>query len=92
MHPSSPHAPARLKTISPTGRVKPVGGRKATTAKGRMTTASDPLSALAKEIHGKLVPGTAAAKAHVAAEELTLRRPRRPSAKRASFRTPPMSR
>lgn len=31
------------------------------------------------------------ARAHVAAEELRIRRPRRPAARRAGFRTPPAS-
>ncbi len=89
MHPSSPHAPTRL---AKTARIATSYGPAPARGKGRISAADDPLVALSKEIHGKLVAGSSAAKAHVAAEELTLRRPRRPSARRASFRVPPASR
>lgn len=91
MHPLSPHA-ARTKP-SYTGRFGgATASRKVAPGKGRAAAQPDALDALASEINGKLVAGSSAAKAHVAAEELTLRRPRRPAARRASFRTPPASR
>lgn len=91
MHPSSPHAPARLAAAGIT-TTRPTGFRAKGSAGSFVRTATDPLDALSKELHGKVVSGTAVARAHVAADELTLRRPRRPSAQRASYRTPPSSR
>ena len=89
MHPSSPHAPARLAAAGITTS-RPSGFPKG--FERHFRTFSDPLEALSKELHGKVVPGTGTAKAHAAADELTLRRPRRPMAQRASYRTPPTSR
>ncbi|MDQ8047027.1 MAG: hypothetical protein AAGC46_05955 [Solirubrobacteraceae bacterium] len=99
MHPFSPHAPstaARHNTTPAPAPARPRGRAYSpsgpATLKGRMLIPADPLDVLAAEIRAKVPLSGDPASAHVAAEELKLRRPRRPAARRAGFRTPPASR
>lgn len=97
MHPFSPHAPssfARHNTPMPAvpTRERANGAATLATQKGRMRVLADPLDQLAAEVRSKMSVMGSSSHSHIAAEELKIRRPRRPAATRASFRTPPASR
>jgi hypothetical protein len=98
MHPFSPHANPAAKPVKPARSAAMIGRRAVglpspagAGAKGKVHAAMNPLDALAAEIQSKLATSESHTM-HIAAQALTLRRPRRPSATRASFRTPPASR
>jgi hypothetical protein len=98
MHPLSPHANPIAKPAKP-ARSAAMTGRRAAGSPSRATAASkgkihpmtNPLDVLGAQIEAKL-SASEAHTTHIAAQALTLRRPRRPSAQRAAFRTPPASR